>query len=82
VALALRKLAGRTGLREVTEAPLGTATIHLMQFGLRSGLRYKAAEAARQLVRPQDRLAVALPRGLRFLYPAVSLARGHARRPA
>ena len=80
--LALRKLAGRTVTREVTETPLGTATIHLSQLGLLPGVRYKLSELSRQLVRPQDRLAVPLPRPLRFLYPAVSLVRRLARRPA
>jgi hypothetical protein len=82
LAVAMRKLAGRTVTREVTDTPLGTATIHLMQLGLLPGVRFKLSEIGRQLVRPQDRLAVALPRPLRFLYPAVSLVRRLQRKGA
>jgi hypothetical protein len=73
--VALRKLAGRAGVREVDSTPLGTATIHLMQLGLLPGLRFKLSEAARQLASPADRMAVNLPRPLAFLYPFVFAAR-------
>lgn len=75
VAIALRKLAGRTLTAELNEKLLGTGTIHLMQFALLPGLRFKYAELRRQLVNPADRVAVPLPRALGFLYPLVALAR-------
>lgn len=75
LAVALRKLAGRTLTAELEETRLGTATIHLMQFALLPGLRFKLAELRRQLVDPSDRLAVPLPRGLGFLYPLVAISR-------
>ncbi|MGZ8305913.1 MAG: nucleotidyltransferase family protein, partial [Allosphingosinicella sp.] len=81
VAVALRKLAGRTLTAELDEKLLGTGTIHLMQFALLPGLRFKFAELRRQLVNPADRIAVPLPRALGFLYPFVALARRLKPRP-
>jgi hypothetical protein len=73
--LSLRKLAGRAEARELHATRLGTATVHLLQLGLKKGLKFKLGELRRQLVSPYDRLAVPLPRGLTFLYPAVFLLR-------
>lgn len=81
VAIALRKLAGRTLTAELDEKLLGTGTIHLMQFALLPGLRFKYAELRRQLVNPADRIAVPLPKALGFLYPLVALARRLTLRP-
>ena len=81
VAVALRKLAGRTLTAELDEKLLGTGTIHLMQFALLPGLRFKYAELRRQLVNPSDRIAVPLPKALAFLYPLVALARRLTPRP-
>jgi hypothetical protein len=81
VAIALRKLAGRTLTAELDEKILGTGTIHLMQFALLPGLRFKYAELRRQLVNPSDRIAVPLPKALGFLYPLVALARRLTPRP-
>ncbi|MGA9581094.1 MAG: nucleotidyltransferase family protein, partial [Allosphingosinicella sp.] len=75
LAVALRKLAGRTLTAELDEKLLGTGTIHLMQFALLPGLRFKYAELRRQLVSPSDRIAVPLPKALGFLYPLVALSR-------
>jgi hypothetical protein len=69
--LSLRKLAGRAEARELETTRLGTATIHLLQLGLKKGLRFKLGELRRQLASPYDRLAVPLPRALGFLYPAI-----------
>lgn len=79
--VAMRKLAGRAGLRPVEETPFGTASIHLMQLGLKRGLRFKLGELRRQLVSPYDRLALPLPRPLHFLYPLIFLFRRGGRRP-
>lgn len=78
--VALRKLAGRTLTAELDQKLLGTGTIHLMQFALLPGLRFKYAELRRQLVHPSDRVAVELPKGLGFLYPLVALSRHLGRR--
>jgi hypothetical protein len=75
LAIALRKLAGRTLTAELDEKLLGTGTIHLMQFALLPGFRFKYAELRRQLVNPADRIAVPLPRALGFLYPLVAISR-------
>jgi hypothetical protein len=75
VAIALRKLAGRTLTAELHHKLLGTGTIHLVQFALRPGLRFKFAELRRRLVHPADRVAVPLPRALWFLYPLVAMHR-------
>jgi Uncharacterised nucleotidyltransferase len=75
LAIALRKLAGRTLTAELNKKLLGTGTIHLMQFALRPGLRFKYAELRRWLVHPADRVAVPLPRALWFLYPLVAMSR-------
>ena len=80
LALSLRKLAGRAEARELEATRLGTATIHLLQLGLKKGLRFKLGELRRQLVSPYDQLAVPLPRGLGFLYPAVFVGRRLLRR--
>lgn len=80
LAIALEKLAGRSLAAELHEIRFGTAAIHLMQFGLLPGLKFKLAELGRQLVSPEDRVAVPLPRGLGFLYPLVALARRLTRR--
>jgi hypothetical protein len=80
LAIALRKLAGRTLTAELDERLLGTGTLHLMQFALRRGLRFKYAELRRRLINPADRVAVPLPRALWFLYPAVAMSR-RLRRP-
>jgi hypothetical protein len=80
LALSLRKLAGRAEAKELDQARLGTATIHLLQLGLAKGLRFKLGELRRQLVSPYDRMAVPLPRPLAFLYPAVFLLRRLRRR--
>ena len=81
VAVAMRKLAGRTLTAELDEKLLGTGTIHLMQFALLPGLKFKYAELRRQLVNPADRIAVPLPPALGFLYPLVALARRLKLRP-
>lgn len=81
VAIAMRKLAGRTLTAELDERLLGTGTIHLMQFALLPGLKFKYAELRRQLVNPADRIAVPLPKALGFLYPLVALARRLTPRP-
>jgi hypothetical protein len=75
LALSLRKLAGRAEAKELHATRLGTATIHLLQFGLGRGLRFKLGELRRQLVSPYDRIAVPLPAALAFLYPAVFVLR-------
>jgi hypothetical protein len=75
LALSLRKLAGRAEAKELDQARLGTATIHLLQLGLARGLRFKLGELRRQLISPYDRIAVPLPRPLAFLYPAVFVLR-------
>jgi hypothetical protein len=75
VAVSLRKLAGRTLTAELDEKLLGTGTIHLMQFALLPGLKFKLAELRRQLVNPADRVAVPLPSALGFLYPLVAMKR-------
>jgi len=80
LAIALRKLAGRTLTAELDEKLLGTGTIHLMQFALLPGLRFKYAELRRQLVDPSDRVAVPLPGALGFLYPLVAISRRLGRR--
>ncbi|HEX8380682.1 MAG TPA: nucleotidyltransferase family protein [Allosphingosinicella sp.] len=80
LAVSLRKLAGRTITAELDEKLLGTGTIHLMQFALLPGLKFKFAELRRQLVNPADRVAVPLPSALGFLYPLVAMRRVLARR--
>ncbi len=75
LAIALRKLAGRTLTAELNERLLGTGTLHLMQFALRPGLRFAYAELRRRLINPGDRIAVPLPRALSFLYPFVAVSR-------
>lgn len=81
VGIALEKLAGRTLATELHQVRFGTAGIHLMQLALLPGLRFKLGELGRQLVRPDDRIAVPLPRGLGFLYPFISMTRRLIRRP-
>ena len=78
--IALEKLAGRTLATELHQARFGTASIHLMQLALLPGLRFKLGELGRQLVKPDDRVALPLPRWLGFLYPLVSAARRLTRR--
>ncbi len=80
VAIALRKLAGRTQTAELDEKLLGTGTIHLMQFALLPGFGFKFAELRRQLVDPSDRIAVPLPKALGFLYPLIAMSRRLGRR--
>jgi hypothetical protein len=80
LAIALRKLAGRTLTAELDEKLLGTGTLHLMQFALQPGLRFKYAELRRRLINPVDRVAVPLPRTLSFLYPLVAVSRRLGRR--
>jgi hypothetical protein len=80
LAVALRKLAGRTLVTELHQVRFGTATMHLMQLALLPGLKFKLAELGRQLVNPADRVAMPLPRGLGFLYPLVALSRRLTRR--
>jgi hypothetical protein len=75
LAIALRKLAGRTLTAELDQKLLGTGTLHLMQFALRPGLGFKIAELRRRLINPVDRVAVPLPRALAFLYPLVAASR-------
>ncbi len=75
LAVGLRKLAGRTMTAELNERLLGTGTIHLMQFALLPGVRFKLTELRRQLVNPSDRIAVPLPPALGFLYPLVAMSR-------
>ncbi|HEX8512581.1 MAG TPA: nucleotidyltransferase family protein [Allosphingosinicella sp.] len=75
LAIALRKLAGRTLTAELNERLLGTGTLHFMQFALRRGLRFKFAELRRRMINPGDRVAVPLPRPLWFLYPLVAATR-------
>jgi len=75
LAVALRKLTGRSAVREVQDLRLGTATIHLSQAALLGGWRFAAGEIRRQLMSPYDMLAVPLPRALHFLYPAVFVLR-------
>lgn len=78
--IALRKLAGRTLTAELNEKLLGTGTIHLMQFALLPGLRFKFAELRRRLAFPAHRIAVPLPKALGFLYPLVAVSRRLGRR--
>ncbi|HYW14850.1 MAG TPA: nucleotidyltransferase family protein [Allosphingosinicella sp.] len=78
--IALRKLAGRTLTAELDEKLLGTGTLHLMQFALMPGLRFKYAELRRRLINPADRIAVPLPKALNFLYPLVAVSRRLGRR--
>jgi hypothetical protein len=80
LAIAVRKLAGRTLTAELDERLLGTGTLHLMQFALRPGLGFKYAELRRRLINPVDRVAVPLPRALSFLYPLVAVSRRLGRR--
>jgi hypothetical protein len=68
---AMRKLTGRTGVAEVQETRLGTASIHLLHLGLKPGWRFALAEFRRKLISPVDVLARPLPKGLHFLYPAL-----------
>jgi hypothetical protein len=75
LAISLRKLAGRTLTAELDETLLGTGTIHLMQFALLPGFRFKYSELRRQLVNPRDRVAIPLPPALAFLYPLVAISR-------
>lgn len=75
LAIALRKLAGRTLTAELDQKLLGTGTLHLMQFGLRPGLGFKLAELRRRWINPVDRVAVPLPAALAFLYPLVAMSR-------
>ena len=58
----------------------GTATIHLMQFGLLPGLRFKLGELGRQLVDPADRVARAAAALARLPLP-VDLAVAASRSP-
>lgn len=78
--VAVDKLAGRTLATELHDIRFGTATIHLMQLALLPGLKFKLGELHRQLVDPEDRVALPLPRGLSFLYPLISLSRRLTRR--
>ena len=78
--VALRKLAGRNLTAELDERLLGTGTLHLMQFALMPGLRFKYSEFRRRLINPADRIAVPLPRMLGFLYPFVAVSRRLGRR--
>jgi hypothetical protein len=80
LAVALRMLAGRTLATELHHARFGTAGIHLVQFGLLPGIRFKLGELGRQLVDARDRIEVPLPRGLGFLYPLITLSRRLTRR--
>lgn len=82
VAISMRKLAGRAGEAELDEVAMGTASIHVAQFGLLPGWRFKCAELARQLVSPVDRIAVPLPAALTWLYPFVQLSRVVRRKSA
>ena len=75
LAIALRKLAGRTMTAELEDKLLGTGTLHLMQFALHPGFKFKYAELRRRLVSPLDRVAVPLPPALAFLYPLVAISR-------
>lgn len=75
LAIALRMLAGRSLATELHHLRLGTLYIHLMQFGLQSGLRFKLDALGRQLVDARDRVDVPLPRWLGFLYPLISISR-------
>jgi hypothetical protein len=78
--IAMRKLAGRTLTAELDERLLGTGTLHLMQFALRPGLRFKYAELRRRLINPADRVAVRLPPTLFFFYPLIAVSRRLRRR--
>ena len=78
--IALRKLAGRTLTAELDEKLLGTGTLHLMQFALLPGLRFKYAELRRRLIFPAERIAVPLPKAFGFLYPLVAVSRRLGRR--
>jgi hypothetical protein len=80
LAIALRKLAGRTLTAELDEKLLGTGTLHLMQFALLPGLKFKYAELRRRLAFPTDRIAVPLPKALGFLYPLLAMSRQLGRR--
>ncbi|HYD38273.1 MAG TPA: nucleotidyltransferase family protein, partial [Allosphingosinicella sp.] len=81
LAVALRKLAGRTLATELHDTRFGTVSIHLMQLALLPGLGFKLGELGRQLVDPRDRIAVPLPRWLAFLYPLISMSRRLTGRP-
>lgn len=73
VRMAVRAMAGRNAERELDDTVLGTVPIHLSHFLLAPGWRYKASEARRKSLSPQDRTAIPLPRPLRFLYPLLLL---------
>jgi hypothetical protein len=75
LAVALRMLAGRSLATELHHLRLGTLYIHVMQLGLLPGLGFKLGEFGRQIVDARDRVDVPLPRGLRFLYPLISMSR-------
>lgn len=70
LAIALRKLAGRTMTAELHQRRLGTATIHLVQLALLPGMRFKYAELRRQLATPVERVAMALRRSFGSRIPA------------
>jgi hypothetical protein len=70
VRVALDTMAGET---ELDDTVLGTVPIHLSHFALVRGWRYKAGEAYRKSLSPQDRATLNLPRPLHFLYPLLLL---------
>jgi len=77
---AMAAMAGRNEEREADERLLGTVPIHLMQFFLSAGWRYKVAELRRQATSPYDRATLSLPRYLHFLYPLLLVPRWLIRR--
>jgi hypothetical protein len=64
VRTALAMMSGRFEVREPAAARFGTAALHLSQFALLPGFRFKLAEAWRQASNPRHRVNLRLP-GLR-----------------
>lgn len=74
--LALRNMAGRSASTELSDLRFGTVGIHLNQLAMVPGLRFKLAEAWRQLANPEHRLATRLPPPFHLLVPAMKRLRG------
>jgi hypothetical protein len=69
VRIALTAMAGRNAETELDDTVLGTVPIHMSHFLLARGWRYKASEVRRKSLSHHDRVIIALPRPLHFLYP-------------
>jgi hypothetical protein len=74
--LALRNMAGRSASTELSDLRFGTLGIHLNQLAMVPGLRFKMAEAWRQLANPEHRLATRLPPPFHLFAPAMKRLRG------